>query len=215
VVNHAVSLPLDERNARIVSGRTRHRAAALPPSERRAALIDATVPLLAAQGTAITTRQIAEAAGIAEGTIFRVFPDKESLVAAAIDQAFDPAPAEAELRAIDLALPLESRLELAVGILQRRFTSIWRLMTAVGMTKAPVEQRKESVGRGLPTGMALAALFEPDRDRICREPLAAAQLLRGLTFAGSHPALLIDGPLEASEIVGVLLDGIRVRPELP
>ena len=60
------------------SAPSRTRATALPPSERRAEIVAATLPLLLAHGAAVTTRQIAEAAGIAEGTIFRVFPDKES-----------------------------------------------------------------------------------------------------------------------------------------
>ena len=98
---------LDHTGPAIAGGRARPRAAALPPQARRAAIIDATVVLLIAHGTTITTRQIAEAAGIAEGTIFRVFADKESLIAAAIEQAFDPAPVDAELRAIDATLPLE------------------------------------------------------------------------------------------------------------
>src|SRR3954454_10741580 len=87
------------------------RAAALPPEERRAAIVAAALPLLAAHGTAVTTREIAEAAGIAEGTIFRVFADKEALIRAAIEKAFDPAPLVAALEAIDRALPLDGRLE--------------------------------------------------------------------------------------------------------
>jgi AcrR family transcriptional regulator len=163
----------------ITVGRTRHRAAALPPAERRAAIIDATVPLLIAYGTTITTRQIAQAAGIAEGTIFRHFPDKGSLIAAAIDQAFDPAPVEAELRAIDLTMALEDRLKVAVGIIQRRVTYIWRLMTAVGMSKAPDDQSAIAARRSPTSLAALAALFEPDRERFRREPMAAAQLPGG------------------------------------
>lgn len=205
---------LEDRTDEVGRGPTRHRAAALPPRERRAAIIAATVPLLIAHGTAITTCQIAEAASIAEGTIFRVFSDKESLIAAAVKQVFDPAPVEIELRAIDPALSLESRLEEAVGILQRRFTYVWRLMTIVGMTNEAIDTRDESDRRGTSTLRALAAVLEPDRARLRCDPMLAAQMMRGLTFAGTHPALTVDRPLTSTEIVAMLLDGIRARPDL-
>ena len=69
--------------------------------DRRAALVDATLPLLLEHGRTVTTRQIAEAAGVAEGTIFRVFDSKDDLVAAALDRAFDIEPFLADLRRID------------------------------------------------------------------------------------------------------------------
>ena len=120
MVDHPASQLIGERGPDGGPGRGRLRAAALPPGQRRAAIIASTVRLLIAHGTAITTRQIAEAACIAEGTIFRVFPDKDSLVVAAIERAFDPAPVEDELQAIDATLPLATRLEQAVAILHRR-----------------------------------------------------------------------------------------------
>ena len=166
----------------------RHRAAALPPEERRAAIIAATVPLLLSHGAAITTRQIAEAAGIAEGTIFRVFPDKDSLIEAAIETAFDDAPVDEALRAIDRSLALEQRLAAAVDIIELRVTRIWQLMTAVGMTKIPDKGPGTSGRRGPPDLTALAALFEPDLDRLAMDPSSAAHLLRGMTFANFHPA---------------------------
>ena len=162
------------------------RASALPADERRAAIIEATLPLLLAHGTSVTTRQIAEAAGIAEGTIFRVFPDKESLIEAVVERAFDREPVEAAMRAIDRRLPLEDRLVEAVEIIRRRIASIWQLMTAVGCPQGARTRRGRRPGAG-PDLTALTALFEPDRAALRREPVVAAHLLRGLAFAGSPP----------------------------
>jgi len=58
--------------------------APLAPEERRTAIIAATLPLLRAEGLHVSTRRIAECAGVAEGTLFRVFPDKAALLAAAL-----------------------------------------------------------------------------------------------------------------------------------
>lgn len=188
---------------------TRRRAPALPPAERRAAIVDATLPVLLEHGSGVTTRQIAEAAGVAEGTLFRVFADKDELVAAVVEAAFDPTPVRAALRAIDDDLPLEARLTAAVEILQRRVDRIFRLMTAVGLSAPPEPYRTRS---RTPTELqALAALFEPDRHAIRTPPTEAAQLLRGLVFGCSHPLLIEGGPRPAAEIVSLLLDGIRHR----
>ena len=182
---------------------SRARAAALPPEERRARIVEATLPLLLAHGAALTTRQIAEAAGIAEGTIFRVFPDKETLIAAVVDAALDTSAVDAALEAIDAGLPLERRLVAAVDILRRRMADVLQLRAAVGI----LDQRPSAdVG-------ALAGVFAADRAQLRRDPNEAARVLRGLTLAGTHPALAPEEPLTSEEIVSLVLDGVRRRDE--
>ena len=52
-------------------------------------------------------------------------------------------------------------------------------------------------------------MFEPDRARLRMEPMEAADVLRGLTIASSHPALTVGEPKTPREIASVILDGIR------
>jgi AcrR family transcriptional regulator len=180
------------------------RASALPPEERRSAIVAATFPLLLEHGERVTTRQIAEAAGIAEGTIFRVFADKDEIIRAVLETALDTAPLEAALSGIPPELDLEQRLARAVVFIQQRVIDIWRLSSSVGT------RFHETTRRPMADSDALVRLFAADRDAITVEPVQAARLLRALTLSTTHP-MLAGEPSSPEELVRLFLHGVA-RP---
>ncbi len=185
------------------------RARAMPPEERRVAIVEAALPLLVEHGERVTTRQIAEAAGIAEGTIFRAFADKDELLTAALDAALDLRPLERALGAIDPAATFEERLVVATELLQARVANVWAIVSALG----PAFHARAHPP--ITDSAALTALFEPERDRLRIEPAAGAHLLRALTLSLTHP-MLVGSPVPAAEIVATVLHGIEVpRRERP
>lgn len=185
----------------------RLRAPALSPAERRAAIVAATLPLLLERGIGVTTKQIADAAGIAEGTLFRVFADKNALLGAVIDAAVDTSAAEAAIAAIDRSLPIERQIEEAVRIMQRRVLEVWRVVSTVLDTEVFRGRRRRKAA----DFVALIAWFQSHQDAIRCDPRQAARALQGLTIGVSHPAFCADEPMDPADIASLFLDGLRVR----
>ncbi len=191
---------------------TSTRAVPLPPEERRAALVAAALPLVREHGLAVSTRQLAGACGVAEGTIFRVFPDKDALIRAVVSAATDPEPILAELARIDLSLPLRERMLALTTILTGWLRDIITLMMSIRPpqpgSSLDKQGREEDNDR---ISLAVTRLLEPDRAEF-RMPLGdVVRILRALVFAGSHPVLAQSGGLTVEEMVDVLLDGTRRR----
>ena len=177
------------------------RAHAMPPEERRMMIVAATLPLLLENGEMVTTRQIADAAGIAEGTIFRAFADKDALIAAVVDAALDTAPLEQALRGIDGGKSLEDDVLAAATILQQRVVDVWRLVSSIG-PRLHDHARRPAVDSD-----ALVTLFAGHRARLRVEPVVAARLLRALTMSVTHP-MLAGEPMSPPEIVQLFLHGV-------
>ncbi|MEO6652124.1 MAG: helix-turn-helix domain-containing protein [Ilumatobacteraceae bacterium] len=179
---------------------TLRRAAPLPPHERRAAIVHAVAPLLVDEGSSVTTRRLAEAAGVSEGTLFNVFSDKDELIAAVVDATVDPEAYERALNEIDVAMPFDDRLRAATELTSRRVITIWALVSRVDAHHQPEHRR-------LPDSPALIELMTDGHDRFRLPPTEAARHLRALTLALTHP-MLSSEPHTADEIVDIFLNGV-------
>ena len=190
----------------------RRRVSPLAPDHRRAALIAATVPLLREHGLSVSTRQIAQAAGVAEGTIFRVFPSKPDLIRAAVVSALDPAPVISALGDIDPALDLRDRFLQITRILVRRLTDNGP-MVALLRGASPEQNMISTLGQEMIEARrrlmeAVTAAIEPDRARLRHSPAQVARLLFFVIFATADRDEDDTHRMDSDEIVSVLLDGL-------
>ncbi|MCP3800239.1 TetR/AcrR family transcriptional regulator [Allokutzneria sp. A3M-2-11 16] len=175
--------------------------------ERRSMIVHAVLPLLVEHGPAVTTSQIARAAGIGEGTIFRAFKDKEELFDACTVEALRPDHVLDAIAEIPLDQPLEQRLTEAAEALGAHLERMSALMAALHPTgkgrRSPMKLgRRESL-----TAMreAVTELFTPDQAHLRLPADQLASLFLALLFSGRR--LSLDDGLGAHEIIDVLLHG--------
>ncbi|MDQ4138635.1 MAG: TetR/AcrR family transcriptional regulator [Actinomycetota bacterium] len=184
----------------------RERAKPLSPEERREAILWAVLPLIKEHGREVSTRQLAEAAGVAEGTLFRAFGDKESLLEAAVEKLLDPLPLIEALRSIDPDLPLGEKLEEMLSHLRNRFAGIFRVMAALGMKGRPP----------LPPSSAswiavVRELLEPHADELTAPAETVAYWLRLQAFASTLPTFNDPYEFSTGELARLATRGVTRR----
>lgn len=168
----------------------------------------ATLPLIREHGGSVSTRQIADAAGVAEGTIYRAFPDKDSLIRAALSAAFDPEPAVRRLARIDREQPFEGRITAAVDILRERLDDLFHLIAAFGMQAPPGDHRPHQRSINEAINVALEHVFAEDSESLRISAAECARVVRLFVFAATHPLITEQHPLPTDQIVDLLMHGV-------
>ncbi len=188
------------------------RAKPLTPDARRVAILDAVIPLLIERGASVTTADMAKAADIAEGTIFRVFPDKAALIFEAVKRTMDPMSVGLAIEAIAMELPLRDQLIEAGRLLIERFERVSALAEVLRSMPEHSKGRRADAHEWVTQAIsaAVAGLLERHADQLAIDPGRAAAAFRGLVFASANPWMTPDQRLTPEEVVNVLLTGITL-----
>lgn len=181
----------------------RVRARPMAPDDRRDAILDAVIPLIKQHGRDVSTRQMAEAADVAEGTLFRAFGDKESILRAATERFMDPESLRDRLRAIDPDDPTEQKVREVFAALRERFEGVIGFSAALGLHGPPPRGARpdSEVWLGIVT-----ALFGDDD--VAVPPATLAYYLRLLAFGASIPMFNDAHPFASDELVDLALHGV-------
>jgi AcrR family transcriptional regulator len=162
------------------------------------AIVDAVIPLVLANGEMPTSRQIATAAEVSEGTIFNVFSDKSDLLDAVVAAVLDTNKFEDEIRNIARDQPFAAQLEAAIAEMQRRVVDVWRVLSIV--PHEPLEAKRWA------SSPAMVSLLSNPDVALKFPPEQASEMLRAITLALTHP-LMSDGPSAPAVIADLFLHG--------
>jgi AcrR family transcriptional regulator len=187
----------------------KQRAQPMNPEDRRAMIAEEAIPLFIEHGASLTTRQLAEHLGIAEGTIFRAFGDKDALVRASVRAFFDRAEAHLSTGIVDASLPLEEKVARLVRGSREHARGVFAMLSLLDPSEAGEYLARARSGA---FEEAIATAFAPDADILGVPPDRVARLMRIGVIAASAPPHHHHSPLDDDELVCFILYGIAGRP---
>ena len=152
--------------------------------DRRAALGGHPRPLVLEHGRAVTTAQIAEAAGVAQGTIFRVFATKEESCRGGDRQRFRHGCLHPRRRGAATRRTLDETVTELAQLMIQRFSQVFAVISIAGHKGSPRQNAEDWVMR---ISTAHTRLLEPFAGELTLPPGEVMRFVRLLAFSGSNP----------------------------
>lgn len=190
--------------------------------DRRDAVVHAALPLLAEHGAAVTTRRIADAAGVAEGTIFRAFGDKDELLRTCVREALRSDQLCTRIRQVDPDSDTRVRLAEAAVLINDHFAHLGQMMRALVTSGYDIHHGQPAHDEPDPAAIrdrfitdlsaALADLLEPETAhlRVPVDELARMLLPMLISIRLDEPAA---DPLPVIRTrIDILFDGALTHP---
>ncbi|MFF0635602.1 TetR/AcrR family transcriptional regulator [Nocardia sp. NPDC004151] len=177
-------------------------------SRNRDRILEAARNLFAERGSQVQLPQVARAAGVGIGTVYRHFPTQADLIEAAAAQRFAEIEEYARTECLDHAAPGRAVLDY--------LTHVGEILAADSGLSAAIESARQSRGSE-PRGAALEQLAEIIGTLI-ESDRAAGTVRPDLTVAdvymvvGALSATIRSGSGDWRRLLTLLSDGLRVQP---
>ena len=198
--------------------------------DRRAAIIAATREVIARQGVGFTTREVAEAAGVAEGTLFRAFASKDDLLGAVVDDLLDVTLTCERIESLGRDNTLEEQVGAVVAAVGDQVSAVHGAELAMAcMSRLPDGTAPMAHLRGLPgpaastvrasfdrLRAAVTGALAPYEARLRFSPEQVASWVWLSALAAAHPFWARIAHLNSDEVVHLLVHGIAQEdPDSP
>jgi AcrR family transcriptional regulator len=169
----------------------------MAPEDRRQAIVEATTQLVLDFGPEVSTRQIADACGLAEGTLFRVFESKRDILKAVVEHIIDPAVIIDEIHSLDEGLSLPeviAGLVAAVDSASQRIRSVMAALHSQMGGDRPAgpphaKDHDKFIERHTQLGNAMASVLSPHADQLRVDAEVGAAFIQTSVFASGIPML--------------------------
>ncbi len=167
----------------------------MAPDERRRAIIEATTQLVLDIGPEVTTRQIADACGLAEGTLFRAFESKRDILKAVVEHIIDPAGILDRIALLPEDQPLPdviAALVDSVGSAMKRVRSVMAALHSQLREDHPHgpphdQDKSKFFERHAQLMGAMTQVLHPYANELRVEPDVAAAFIQTTVFASALP----------------------------
>ena len=172
-------------------------------------IASAAIPLFIERGTSLTTREIADELGVAEGTIFRAFGDKDALVRSVIDAFFEEENQRLTSALEASGLSLAEKLRVLIRESRLRAKGVFAMLSLLDPAEAReyLKNRREH-----PFEEAIAAAFAEEEVEFNLSKERLGPFLRLLLIAASAPGLGGAAALTDDELVSFALHGLIGKP---
>lgn len=190
-------------------------ATRLSRSDRKEQILDSVLDIVLERGVSVTSRELAEAAGVAEGTLFKVFGTKDNLMRALATREGGMADGVGEwLATIDAgSISLEDLVHGIINSAIAQYRRSFELFYALGpYMDNPDREAIVQFERELESWIDA---LRPHAARLRASPESAASILRMHAVAASDITAVWGQPISPAEHADIFLHGITTSASTP